>query len=111
MICEPFDIVDVPFPFSDRKEVKHRKALVLSNKIYNETNCASILMMITSARAGSWQGDVSLGAWQAAGLKKPCIARLKLFTLDNALILDKVGVLASSDRKAVARALNEHLPR
>lgn len=46
----------------------------------------------------------------AAGLKKPCVARLKLFTLDNALILRKVGSLSSADRKAIVMSLKQHLP-
>jgi len=118
MICDAFDVVDVPFPFSDRHEAKKRKALVLSERTYNEANSASVLMMITSAHpstglrtsAGSWQGDIPLAAWQAAGLKKPCIARVKLFTLDNALILGKIGVLATVDQKAVIKSLKTILP-
>lgn len=110
MICDTFDVVEVPFPFSDRSETKRRKALILSAKDYNDTNAASIMMMITSARAGSWFGDVALSAWQSAGLKKPCIARIKLFTLDNVLILGKVGSLTQPDRKAVIKSLKATLP-
>ena len=110
MICNPFDVVDVPFPFGDRSQIKKRKALVLSDNSYNEANSASILTMITSAHAGSWHGDITLNEWQAAGLKKPCIVRVKLFTLDNALIIDKVGQITMADRKAVLRSLKGVLP-
>ena len=110
MISEPFDVVEVPFPFSDRNQAKTRKALVLSNRAYNETNSAAVMMMITSAHAGEWLGDIPLAGWQSAGLKKPCVARVKLFTLDNALILGKVGCLTQPDRKAVLRSLKTALP-
>ncbi len=50
-IYKPFDVVEVPFPFSDVPRSKRRKALVLSAQDFNETSGASILMMITSVYA------------------------------------------------------------
>ena len=35
MIYSPFDIVKVPFPFSDVPRSKRRKALVLSDPVFN----------------------------------------------------------------------------
>jgi len=105
MICEPFSVVDVPFPFSDLPRAKRRKALVLSSEQFNRHNGATILMMITSATRSSWHGDVSLADWSAAGLRKPCVARAKLFTLDNRLIEDRVGALTPQDTRAVGASL------
>ena len=48
MICSPFDIVEVPFPFSDVPRSKRRKALALSDAVFNQKNASSLLMMITS---------------------------------------------------------------
>ncbi len=110
MICEAFAVVDVPFPFSDVPRSKRRKALVLSERAFNERNGASILMMITSAIGSAWYRDVALEEWAAAGLRKPCVARPKLFTLDNRLISAQVGELAASDRRAVALALQGSIP-
>ena len=50
MICEPFDVVEVPFPFSDVPKAKRRKALVLSSQEFNKLNGNTILMMLTSAK-------------------------------------------------------------
>lgn len=105
-ICEPFDIVRVPFPFSDLPKAKQRKALVLSHREFNQKNGNSILMMITSARYSDWFLDVQIEKWREAHLNKPCVARLKVFTLDNNLILGKSGRLAESDRKRVRAALD-----
>lgn len=110
MICEAFAVVDVPFPFSDLPRSKPRKALVLSEHSFNDRNGASILMMITSATGSAWYHDVALNEWAAAGLRKPCVARPKLFTLDNRLISAQVGELATSDRRAIARALQGSIP-
>jgi len=109
-ICERFDIVAVPFPFSDAPRAKRRKALVLSPRSFNEKNGASLLMMITSAAHSSWHLDVKLDKWREAGLQKPCLARMKIFTLDNRLILGKVGQLLASDRKNLIAALRLALP-
>jgi len=110
MICEPFTVVDVPFPFSDLPRAKNRKALVLSSESFNRRNEVTVLMMITSATRSSWHLDVPLEQWSSAGLRKPCVARAKLFTLDNRMILDRVGAMAPEDVEAVARALREAMP-
>jgi mRNA interferase MazF len=109
-ICDRFDVVEVPFPFSDAPKAKRRKALVLSSRGFNDGNSSSVLMMITSAARSRWLGDVAIQQWRKAGLRKPCVARPKLFTLDNRLILSKAGTLTDSDCRRVVAALREALP-
>ena len=109
-ISERFDVVRVPFPFSDAPRSKRRKALVLSSRAFNKRNGSSLLMMITSANHSRWFLDVPLAQWQEAGLQKPCVARMKLFTLDNRLVLSKSGELSQTDRRSVVAALREALP-
>ena len=110
MICSRFDIVNVPFPFSDVPRSKRRKALVLSDAVFNQKNASSLLMMITSTARSAWHLDVSLEQWSQAGLRKPCLARMKLFTLDNGLILGTVGRLTAEDQRKVTQALRAALP-
>jgi mRNA interferase MazF len=102
---DSFDIVEVPFPFSDLPKAKLRKALVLTPKAMNEANGATTLMMITSRKNSTWVGDRELVKWHEAGLKKPCFARLKFFTPDNKLVVRKVGELAPEDRSSVTKTL------
>ena len=104
MICEPFDVVVVPFPFTDREADRRRPALVVSSPDFNAIHDQSILAMITSA-GGDWPSDVAIRDWREAGLSVPCKVRLKLFTLDDALILRKAGTLSERDAEAVRDGL------
>ena len=108
MIFEPLDLVVVPFPFTDRRTVKRRPALIISSAAFNAGHQQSILAMITSART-KWMSDVAIQDWREAGLNVPCKVRLKLFTLDDVLIFRKVGALTERDRRAVKGALTRFL--
>ncbi|HLG15133.1 MAG TPA: type II toxin-antitoxin system PemK/MazF family toxin [Blastocatellia bacterium] len=66
--------------------------------------------MITTAGHRPWPGDVAVTDLQTAGLNAPCLVRLKLFTLDNRLIIKKIGRLAASDQQQVKRQLQTYLP-
>ncbi len=109
-IYDTFDVVELPFPFSDLPKSKIRKALVLTPKSMNGPNGATTLMMITSRKNSTWVGDVPLVKWSEAGLKKPCYVRLKFFTPDNKLILKKIGKLALEDRNLVSKTLLGLIP-
>ncbi len=92
-----FDVVVVPFPFTDRQATKRRPALVVSSTGFNDGSGNAVLAMITSAEQSSWPGDMPIRTLAAAGLNTPCLVRLKLFTLDRRLILRKSGRLAVAD--------------
>ena len=98
MICESFDTVVVPFPFIESAESKRRPALVLSKKAFNDQG-HTILAMITTKRYPAWPGDTEIKEHKAAGLHLPCLVRLKLFTLDNRLIVRKIGRLSETDAR------------
>jgi len=108
MICNPHDVVVVPFPFIDRGKTKRRPALVLSNRAFNESN-HTILAMITTKIEPPWPGDTPIADYEAAGLRLPCIVRLKLFTLDNRLILNRIGHLSATDTDVIKNKLSTHL--
>ncbi|MGB5497195.1 MAG: type II toxin-antitoxin system PemK/MazF family toxin [Sedimenticolaceae bacterium] len=106
MTFEAFDVVVVPFPFTDRSTKKRRPALVLSDaKAFNRLVGQSVLAMITSARNSDWPLDVSIGDLDSAGLPSPSVARMKLFTLDDHLVIRKAGTLAANDQRAVVSSL------
>lgn len=67
--------------------------------------------MITSAAHSDWPSNVALAAYQEAGLKKPCKFRCKLFTLQDDLVLYRVGILASADQMAITAVTADLLPR
>lgn len=110
MTCEPWDVVVVPFPFVDRPDAKRRPALVLSREAFNREG-HTILAMITTQADPAWPGDVAITGRAEAGLPRECLVRLKLFTLDNRLVRERLGRLGSKDRKGVAAALEGAIAR
>jgi len=88
MTYEQFDVIVVPFPFTDTDTAKRRPALVLSNaQRFNVAVGHSVMAMITTASHSSWALDVPLNDLEPAGLAVPSIVRMKLFTLDHTLVL------------------------
>jgi mRNA interferase MazF len=104
VICDPGHVVVVPFPFTDRAAAKRRPALVVSRRAFNGAG-HTVLAMITSAVHAGWPGDTPLEDLEGAGLKAASLVRLKLFTLDNRLILRRIGGLSKPDRRAVRENL------
>ena len=110
MTYERFDVVVVPFPFTDSATSKRRPALVLSNaRGFNLPAGHSVMAMITSAGNAAWPLDVAISDGNSAGLAAASLVRMKLFTLDNRFILRRLGQLAVADHKAVATALKRLL--
>lgn len=106
MIYKPFDIVVVPFPFTDSANQKRRPALVLSNwDSFGARIGHSVMAMITSAENASWPLDVPIEDLTHAALPAPSVVRMKLFTLDHRFIIQKCGALSPSDKAAVQSAL------
>jgi mRNA interferase MazF len=103
-----FDVVVVPFPFTDQNTDKKRPALVLSDfATFNDVTENCVLAMITSSKNSPWPLDTNIGSIQKAGLPAPSLVRMKLFTLDSRLILKKIGGLSSKDQEAVKDNLKE----
>jgi mRNA interferase MazF len=108
VVCDAGEIVVVPFPFTDGPGAKRRPALVLSPAGFNRRSGHAIMAMITSASTSSWPGDIPLKPGQL-GLEKPCVIRMKFFTLDNRLIARAIGKLPDTERRRVRRFLHELL--
>jgi mRNA interferase MazF len=108
VICDRWDVIVVPFPFSEKTGSKRRPALVLSNAAFNRSG-HTILAMITTRGHHPWPGDCSIDDFNDAGLPLQCTLRLKLFTLDNRVILRRLGRLSDADRARVETNLDKHL--
>ncbi|HWZ95118.1 MAG TPA: type II toxin-antitoxin system PemK/MazF family toxin [Opitutaceae bacterium] len=107
---KPFDVIVVPFPFTDSAAVKRRPALVLSAQAFNDRAAHLVLAMITSRENRGWPLDVEIRDLSAAGLGHASIVRMKIFTLDERFVLRKAGSLAEPDRAGVQRSLRLLLP-
>jgi mRNA interferase MazF len=100
------DIILVPFPFTNQAASKQRPAVVISAARYNAAKPDVIVMAVTSQLAGDARADdVPVVDWQAAGLLKPSAIKPVIATLENALIIRKLGSLDDTDRNALKAAL------
>ncbi len=97
ILLERWDIGLVPFPFTDRNATVKRAALALSVRSFNGAAASTVFAMITKAQFSAWPGDYAIENWKEAGLLLPSIARIKLFTIENSLILRRLGALRGAD--------------
>ncbi len=108
MTFNQFSVVVVPFPFTDTFGNKKRPALVLSDSsVFNKLLKRSVMAMITTATHSPWALDVPITNLSSAGLKAASVVRMKLFALDDALVLRQIGTLNESDQSAVKQAIQQ----
>ena len=105
------DVVLVPFPFTSQTSSKKRPAVVVSRASYNQSRPDVVVMAITSQlRPGSHADEVWVKEWQAAGLLKPSVIKPVFATLEQNLVIRRLGVLKGEDqsdlRQAIVRLLN-----
>lgn len=99
---ERFDVVAVPFPFTDSRYAKRRPAVVLSSgDTFNRPSGHALMAMITSALHAPWPLDVPVSDLVASGLSRPCVVRMKVFTLDLRFVIGRLGRLSSVDAATV----------
>jgi len=108
-IYEPGSVVVVPFPFTDRETVKRRPAVVLSTGSFQVGSGHVVLAMVTTGAGSSWDSDVKISDLSAAGLLKPCLVRMKLFTLEQSLVDRRIGLLGAHDWTGVCDMLMRQL--
>jgi mRNA interferase MazF len=68
-----------------------------------------VVAMITTRAHQGWPGDSEIQNLESSGLPLQCIVRLKIFTLDNRLLMRKIGSLAPADQRHVSGAMKSHL--
>ncbi len=65
------------------------------------------MAMITTSTHSPWPLDVPIADLSATSLSVASIVRMKLFTLDHALVVRKIGALAVADQQAVSDMLRK----
>ncbi|NTW69328.1 MAG: type II toxin-antitoxin system PemK/MazF family toxin [Chlorobiaceae bacterium] len=109
MSYEQYDIVVVPFPFTEKKMAKHRPAVIISSHLFNVSHDHITLAMITSSQISSWISDAEIRDWKIAQLMVPCKIRFKLFTLPKDLIVRQLGNLSQHDRGVLNESIRKYL--
>ncbi len=108
--CRFGDVVLVPFPFTDQTASKRRPAIVVSSDAYHHDRQDVIVVAVTSRIASpSRTGDVTVGLWRDAGLLRPSVIKPVFTTIEQGLILRKLGTLGSDDQHHLRAALRQVL--
>ena len=105
-----WDVVILPFPYSDRFAEKRRPALVISDDVLHRQYELLWVVMITSATNQGWGCDVAITDLKRAGLPAPSVVRAaKIASIEPRRVLRRAGQLPTTDAARVERALIELL--
>lgn len=100
-----WDVVKVPFPYTDRPVRQHRPALVVGAGAIEASHGLLWVLMITSAENRRWEEDIAISDLGLAGLPVPSVVRCaKIATVDS-VDAEHIGSLPPPDRKKVAMRL------
>lgn len=95
--CKKWDIVLVPFPFTDLSTNKKRPALIVSPDEYNSGPDVVIAFITSKINVKARLGDYHIQEWQKASLPKASMIRMKFATIDKTIIVKKLGELSTKD--------------
>ncbi len=110
MTFKAFDVVAVPFPFTDQNRNKERPAVVVSSAALQMRRADIILMPITSKITSHLNEDsFFIEQWQSANLLKPSVIKPVIQTLSQRLVLRHWGTLAETDRIGLRQYIKAHL--
>jgi mRNA interferase MazF len=106
---EVWDMVKVPFAYTNRPVQQRRPALVVA--VPGTPGAPNLLwvLMVTSAANRGWQGDVAVSDLERAGLPAPSVVRPAKIATIEASDAERIGHLPLADRPLVALALSNSL--
>ena len=100
------EIVLVPFPCTNQTASKKRPAVVVSSQQYNSSRPDVVIAAVTSQlRPVPNLGEVPVKAWRTCGLLKPSVIKPVSATVEQSLIIRKMGSLRSADLESLRQAL------
>ena len=97
------DIILVPIPFTDLTSRKVRPAVVIGLS----TQMKDLFVIPISSQLQN--AAVAFRDWRAAGLNVPCGIKPQIATLEERLILKRIGRLSANDQGAVTSTLRSWL--
>jgi mRNA interferase MazF len=107
--AEVWDVVRVPFPYTNRPVRQHRPALVIARHAVAGAPALLWVLMITSASHRRWPGDVEITGLALAGLPAASIIRSAKIATIEATEAGRLGALPPADRPLVRRHLQAML--
>jgi mRNA interferase MazF len=101
----PWDVVIVPFPYSERLAEKRRPALVVSSDALASEGFLWVAM-ITGAGKQMRAGDIGVVDLDSTSLPGPSMVRTsKIATIEPGRVLRIVGRLAEGERRGVVESI------
>ena len=98
----------MPFPFTDQAGTKKRPAVIISSDAYNTTQRDLVIMAVTSQlRPSGALGEALVTGWQAAGLIKPSAIKPVITTIEQVLVIRRLGQLTAEDQQALRNAIGK----
>lgn len=110
MTFNRYDVAITLFPFTDKRGQKLRPVVILTDDAFHVETGEVIAAMVTSAGFTQRSTDVPIGDLIQAGLRTPCVMRMKILTLQATRLAGRVGALALADRNAIAKQLRTVFP-
>ncbi|CAN5608853.1 hypothetical protein BH10PSE6_BH10PSE6_28580 [soil metagenome] len=104
-----FDVVSVPFPYTDRPVRQRRPALVVSQLGHEQATGLIWVVMITAAENRPWPGDVPLADPLRAGLSIPSVIRPSKIATLEATQATRIGSVTAAEQRAVQSAIRSIL--
>ena len=106
---EVWDLVKVPFPYTNRPVQQRRPALVVAVPVAPGAPELLWVLMVTSVANRGWPGDVVVSDLTAAGLPAASVVRSAKVATIEARDAERIGHLPSEDRPQVAMAVRGSL--
>src|SRR6266568_5020881 len=101
MNCSRNDVVLLPIPFTDLRSRKVRPAIVIGR------NGSDLFLVPVSSVLPNT--DFPVKEWRAAGLNVPCGVKAQVSTVEESLVVNIVGSLATADRQTLDERLRNWL--
>ena len=107
--CKVWDLVKVPFPYTNRPVNQRRPALVVA--IPDTPGAPELLwvLMVTSAAYRGWPGDLLISDHAAAGLPVASVVRVAKIAKIEAQHAEPIGRLTPPEQVQIAETLRNCL--
>jgi mRNA interferase MazF len=96
------DIVLVRYPFSDLSSAKVRPAIMVNSPHRSRD---VFIVPLTSRTDNLLEGEFSLEDWQNEGLNVPTAVKRGLYTVQQSLIIKRIGRLSDGDARRLETSL------
>ncbi len=105
MTCKQWDVILLPFPYTDLSSAKKRPAVIISPLQYNKGLDTVFMYLTSKISKRDEKGSHELLKWKEAGLPLPSMTKMKFMALDKNLIVKKIGEIQDADKTIIKQKL------